>query len=352
MNSNNFHIPSLDGIRCVSIMLVYLGHIGLISFGTLGVTIFFFLSGFLITTLLRKEFQKSKDIDIKSFFIRRFLRIFPSFYAVLTISLLFHVLFEQQVSLWPILLQYLHLTNYASLYFNSELILGSLVYWSLSVEEHFYLLFPLIYLFFLKKNYSKYKITYLLLLLCLLILINRIYLIHYLDSGSARVYRSTDTRIDSILFGCILAIRLNPIFEDLIIKSKFKLNSLFIFSSALMLFSLVMDDIFNDPNLRETIRYTLQGLSLMGLFLFSLTIRAGFIYTILNSSIVVFIGKISYTFYLIHMLIILSVKKLFNLEEIIPLLAITFPLCIIYSFLSYHYMEKPINKYKTLFSRI
>ena len=264
-----------------------------------------------------------------------------------------HILFEKPVSLWPILLQYLHLTNYASLYFSSEeLIFGSIVYWSLSVEEHFYLLFPLMYLFFLKKNYNKNKIAYLLLLLCFLILINRIYLIHYLDSGGARVYRSTDTRIDSILFGCILAIRFNPIFEDLIIKSEFKLKLLFTFSSALMFFTLVMDDIFNAPNLRETIRYSLQGLSLMGLFIFTLHIRTGFIFSILNNSIIVFIGKISYTFYLIHMLIILSVINLFSLEEIIPLLVVTLPLCIIYSFLSYEYIEKPINKYKDLYSRI
>ena len=83
--SNKFHIPSLDGLRAVAICIVFLSHAGLSKIipGGLGVTIFFFLSGYLITTLLRLEHIKTGKIDLKKFYIRRMLRIWPNFYLVL-----------------------------------------------------------------------------------------------------------------------------------------------------------------------------------------------------------------------------------------------------------------------------
>ena len=85
-----FHIPALDGIRAVSIAIVFIAHAGLGSIipGGFGVTVFFFLSGFLISTLLRKEFAKQQSISFKNFYIRRALRIFPPFYSALAFAVL------------------------------------------------------------------------------------------------------------------------------------------------------------------------------------------------------------------------------------------------------------------------
>ena len=68
---SSFYIPSLDGIRAVSILIVFLSHAGLGKFipGGLGVSIFFFLSGYLITTLLRIEFEKTQTINLKKFYL-------------------------------------------------------------------------------------------------------------------------------------------------------------------------------------------------------------------------------------------------------------------------------------------
>ena len=78
------HIPSLDGIRAVSFLLVFAAHTGLGRFvpGELGVTIFFFLSGYLITTLMRSEFERTSSVDLMYFWLRRALRILPPFYLV------------------------------------------------------------------------------------------------------------------------------------------------------------------------------------------------------------------------------------------------------------------------------
>ena len=76
MSKSTRHIPSLDGLRAVSFLLVFAAHAGLEHFvpGGFGVTIFFFLSGFLITTLLRAEFEKNGVISIRHFWLRRTLR--------------------------------------------------------------------------------------------------------------------------------------------------------------------------------------------------------------------------------------------------------------------------------------
>src|SRR5258708_38738724 len=88
----SLYIPSLDGIRAVSFMLVFLAHAGLEDKipGGLGVTVFFFLSGYLITTLLRTEADQNGRISIRDFYIRRVLRIFPPFYLTILLGVLLH----------------------------------------------------------------------------------------------------------------------------------------------------------------------------------------------------------------------------------------------------------------------
>src|SRR5580700_8795245 len=82
------HIPSLDGLRTVSFLIVFLSHSGLLNIvpGGFGVTVFFYLSGFLITTLMRVERQKTGTVNVRHFYLRRALRILPPFYLVLIVA--------------------------------------------------------------------------------------------------------------------------------------------------------------------------------------------------------------------------------------------------------------------------
>src|SRR5438105_2995303 len=84
-SEGGFQIPSLDGIRAVSFLIVFLAHAGLERYvpGYFGLTVFFFLSGFLITTLLRREYDRTGSVSLSHFYLRRILRIFPPFYLVL-----------------------------------------------------------------------------------------------------------------------------------------------------------------------------------------------------------------------------------------------------------------------------
>ncbi len=143
-------IPSLDGLRAISIALVLIGHLEgtrgfplsaedlrLVPSAVLGVRIFFVISGYLITTLLLREMGRTGHIDLKRFYIRRAWRIFPALYLLVAgVALAQHL---GWVELRPGDL--LHAATYTTNYHRDRAWpLGHL--WSLSVEEQFYLLWP------------------------------------------------------------------------------------------------------------------------------------------------------------------------------------------------------------------
>src|SRR5262252_2968410 len=135
-------IPSLDGMRAISISLVVIGHWAELryhsdiagAFANLGVRIFFIISGFLSTTLLLKEHEKSSTIGLREFYVRRAYRILP---ASLVFMLVTFVIFWPQLRWYHMATAVLYLAN---LDYTHPWYLGHL--WSLSVEEQFYLLWP------------------------------------------------------------------------------------------------------------------------------------------------------------------------------------------------------------------
>ncbi|MDB4982612.1 MAG: oatA 1 [Myxococcales bacterium] len=142
-------IPSLDGIRAIAILLVLLGHsisglpaaaflIEWFEVGSFGVSIFFVLSGYLITRLLVEELERDGSISLKRFYIRRFFRIVPAYYLYLTCILVVSRMGGLTVPRSGILPAYLFVWNYAA--HASGWFYGHS--WSLSMEEQFYLLWP------------------------------------------------------------------------------------------------------------------------------------------------------------------------------------------------------------------
>ena len=132
-------IPSLDGLRAMSILLVIIGHFGggvgtPVIFSALGVQVFFVLSGYLITTLLQKEHQREGGIDLAAFYRRRCFRIFPAAYAYIFIVALVSPASRPGLLYAATYTVSYHLNNIPPFF-------GHL--WSLSVEEQFYLLWPL-----------------------------------------------------------------------------------------------------------------------------------------------------------------------------------------------------------------
>ncbi|WP_293893625.1 acyltransferase [Flavobacterium sp.] len=157
--NNKIYLPGLNGIRAIAALSVVFSHINnkldyyslpkseLLDLANFGVTMFFTLSGFLITYLLLKEIEKTGTIDVKKFYMRRILRIWPLYYFYLIIVIFLNGI--QNVE-WPILFYIFILPNFKTS-FNGVIatVVGSenLVYmvghyWSLGVEEQFYAFWP------------------------------------------------------------------------------------------------------------------------------------------------------------------------------------------------------------------
>ena len=213
--SNRRYVPALDGIRGIAIILVVLYHnFGFIKtsyFGWLGVDLFFVLSGFLITSILLD--QSGQPGFLKNFFMRRVLRIFPLYYLCLLIFLVIFPAFgfftkqlnyftENQWWLWTYLQNWLY-----SLHPSQE---GTMLthFWSLAVEEQFYIIWPLIILFF--KRPKRLVIVMLGILLLTIAARSIVWFYHIEDLNYTTLY--TFTRIDGICIGSIVAIlmKINP----------------------------------------------------------------------------------------------------------------------------------------------
>lgn len=138
-------IPTLDGLRAVSILCVIAGHVAAMEssvarfgrIGGLGVRVFFVISGYLITTLLRREWERRGTVSLRAFYFRRTLRIFPPFYVFLLVTAVLFALGafpESRPRWWPAL------TYLSNLWSVGTWELGHT--WSLAIEEQFYLVWP------------------------------------------------------------------------------------------------------------------------------------------------------------------------------------------------------------------
>jgi peptidoglycan/LPS O-acetylase OafA/YrhL len=136
---DSLYIPSLDGIRAISFFLVFFSHAGLGGLvpGGFGVSIFFLLSGFLITTLLRMEFARYQRISLSKFYLRRALRILPPLYIALVLAMVLCQIGKEHstIPFMGTLAQALQVSNYYQIYaVPGPTMPGTSVLWSLAVE--------------------------------------------------------------------------------------------------------------------------------------------------------------------------------------------------------------------------
>jgi peptidoglycan/LPS O-acetylase OafA/YrhL len=305
-----FHIPSLDGIRAASFMLVFVSHAGLghVVPGGLGVTIFFFLSGYLITTLLRMEHERTGKNSLRDFYLRRAFRIWPPFYTVLAfaIALTLAGWLPEPLRWGSVLAQLCHVTNYWFVFKDTQgFPAGTVVYWSLAVEEHFYLVFP--FLFILLRRHlagRPRQQASVLISLCVLVLAWRFLLVFGHDAPLERTSLSSDTRIDSILFGCVLALIGNPMLDPW--QGSRRLWTAVLLPLGLL--AMVVSLTYRAPWFRETLRYSVQGLALVPLFVVAIRYPDWGPMRPLNLRVVRWLGLMSYSLYLCHQVILALVE--------------------------------------------
>jgi len=348
---NNFHIDSLDGLRAIAALMVMFFHffqhlscndgLGLLfkrisGFGQTGVSLFFVLSGFLITRILLKEKQSEKYFI--NFYVRRSLRIFPLYYFYLCLVFFIIPFFEntstpeffRQVYHW-IYLQDFAITfkwNYS----------GPLHFWSLAVEEHFYLFFPLL-VYFLKE---KQLVVSLFSLIVLSVILRFI-----LSVKGYEVFYFTFTRLDELSLGALLAV--------LELKGKltgtFSKYFLYLFLIILVPTCTLWFIFTSESNLYlQTFKFLLISLIYFSVIGFLITAsKTHFLNKLLVNKMLLFTGKISYGLYVYHGICFAYFTKYVPTENIIINFIGSFILAFFVSTLSYYFFEKHFLKLKKHF---
>src|ERR1044072_1415372 len=211
--------PWLDGLRGIAITAVFIHHLQhfiyqgdrlfgwlFLPFGSLGVDIFFVLSGFLITTLLLEEHASTNTINLKKFYIRRALRLLPALFVLLAFTALFALLFlpfsEATTTARLSIIAIFYGTNWALAFGERSDLLGHL--WSLAVEEQFYVIWPLALMLVLRFGLARRRLVLLIVSLIVLVCLYRCLLVSP-EVDPLRIYFGSDTRADSLLAGCPVA---------------------------------------------------------------------------------------------------------------------------------------------------
>jgi peptidoglycan/LPS O-acetylase OafA/YrhL len=200
------HLPALDGLRTVAVVTVILGHVGFAVPADLGVSVFFVLSGFLITWLLLKERARTGAVSLKTFYLRRAFRLLPAYYVFLALSLANYYGRSHGAGttrtdiILPSLLYY---ANYFNAFHDHPPTPISHT-WSLAVEEQFYVVWPLAFCFFFARG--RRAVIRFLSIAIVLVAAWRSFLYCDVQVGTAYVYNAFDTRFDNLAIGCLAAV--------------------------------------------------------------------------------------------------------------------------------------------------
>jgi peptidoglycan/LPS O-acetylase OafA/YrhL len=344
--------PSINGLRAISILLVIFHHLSIKEFlfsgtekvewlfpltsflqdGHLGVNVFFVISGFLITSLMLNEETTTNTISLRNFYIRRTLRIFPAYYFLLIVYFilqLFQIVYISNES-WLTAITY-------TKYFNWKLDWITAHAWSLSIEEHFYLFWPLIFIH--ARQFRKKIVIALILTVPIIRVVLFFHPISWMDE------LTIFTRIDSIATGCLFALYKDEILEK-IQKHWLKL----FYVSVITIFSLpVLIIIMNKINLGfvfiplGTTHGTIANFMIGFLMMYSIFGPRKLWFKFLNLKVINYIGLLSYSIYLWQQMFISGPNNL----------GTTYPQNLLFIFImamvSYHLIEKPFLKLKTKF---
>lgn len=350
MSKRLTYLPELDGLRGFAILLVVFYHAKLAGFGGgfIGVDIFFVLSGYLVTFGLYQELVSTKTINLGEFFQRRIKRLLPVFFFVILITLaigyfvLIPIAGEQQALGRSAIASSLFLSNLYFIfntggYFDEPTELQPLLHtWSLSVEAQFYLIWPFIigFIYFLSRKNTSLFPKNLTIALGLLSIASLFVSLYFTYKQASVAFFLMPSRMWEFGTGGLLV--LLPV-------QKFNAN-LGNFISSLSLLLLVTTGIFYNDRINFPGFYAIiPVIATAAIIIICNTKQTNAVKNLLSSKILVTLGTLSYSFYLWHWPL-LTIYRVHNLGESdtshnLIICAISFFL----SYLTYHWIEKPIR---------
>jgi peptidoglycan/LPS O-acetylase OafA/YrhL len=343
------YYKELDGVRAIAALMVMFFHFFQMSntanyfiaklaiFGQTGVSLFFVLSGFLITRILFKT--KGSPNFFSNFYVRRALRIFPLYYLFLFIYY-FVVPFIIKAPITPFgsqIYYWIYLQNFADTFkWKTE---GPEHFWSLAVEEHFYLFWPLMIYFF-----NKQRIVIAIFLIIIIAFIVRIILVKY----NFGVFYFTFSRIDELAVGALLAVlELNG---KLVQKNatKFLLSFCGIMIPTLCIWIFFTGE---GNNLIQITKFILLSFSYFSLIGFIITAtKENWLKKILITKGLTYTGKISYGLYVYHPLCFYLFNLFFKTKFTPVNFVLSFSFAYLTATVSYYFFEAKFLRIKDYFN--
>ena len=355
MGKRRRYITGLDGIRAIAVIMVLAYHLKLALFksGFLGVTVFFVLSGYLITGILISEVEEEGTIDLKNFWLRRIRRLVPAVMSMAVVIIFVSAVVNRIIftkGCKDFLASVLGFNNWWQIfnkvsYFEAAGVPSPFTHcWSLAIETQFYLIYPLILLgiYKLVKSRGEGRAKRGLLfagVTLLLALISVILMIVLFDpqQDASRVYYGTDTRAFSLLFGALLAI----LWEYRMVPRRLSASVNMVLGSVSFAVLLVMTIAINGSSNFWYRGGQFFGTILTVLMVYAVSGRKTWLSRFLSNPVLKWMGDRSYSIYLWHYPIILLISKGIKASWWITLIEIV--LSVVLSELSYRFIETPIR---------
>ena len=355
MGKKRRYITGLDGIRAIAVIMVLAYHLKLALFksGFLGVTVFFVLSGYLITGILISEVEEEGTIDLKNFWLRRIRRLVPAVMSMAVVIIFVSAVVNKIIftkGCKDFLASVLGFNNWWQIfnkvsYFEAAGVPSPLTHcWSLAIETQFYLIYPLILLgiYKLVKSRGEGRAKRGLLfagVTLLLALISVILMIVLFDpqQDASRVYYGTDTRAFSLLFGALVAI----LWEYRMVPRRLSASVNMVLGSVSFAVLLVMTIAINGSSNFWYRGGQFVGTILTVLVIYTVSGRKTWLSRFLSNPVLKWIGDRSYSIYLWHYPIILLISKGIKASWWITLIEIV--LSVVLAELSYRFIETPIR---------
>ncbi len=330
------HMAGLDGMRAIAAFMVVFNHFGVpMVSGSEGVTMFFTLSGFLITWILLRESEDAGTISLGRFYARRSLRIFPAFYCYAAVLLCAIAVNHASLAQPDAPAALLYFNNYYQA-IHGDPGTGFSHTWSLAVEEQFYLLWPLTFLL-LRGNYRR--LSQILTGAILAIWIYREVLILVFGVPQRYIYRAFDTRADNLLVGCLLAVMLRagyfPRFWNWIsVRPWFAVTV-----AGLLAVSSIADSLWRVY--RHNVSFLVTPLLTAVWITQLIALRGTAPWSWMNWRWVRYLGRISYSIYLYQQLVMIALRnRLPHLPAVVQLTVLMVVIVAIAS-ASYFFVERP-----------
>ena len=331
--------PALDGLRALAVCAVILTHTWVSQFpgGWIGVDVFFVLSGFLITGVLLREHGETGTISLLGFYRRRVVRLLPALLVMLLIVVIAAYVFRPGLAAATLRTAIFTVVYSANWLAASHQPLGLLSHtWSLSVEEQFYLVWPVLLVVMLRWRGAR--IALIVTILCVVaVVIHRTLLAQLVDLHDPQLFWRTDTRVDSILVGCALCLA-----SSLGWKGSERLWRIAAIVGAAYMGAL-LPTAYNTGGWNYTIGYTLLALAAAGVVGAAAVRPWQPLVRVLSWSPLVRLGKISYAVYLWH----LPIAILLPMGQGPVLALVTFVLSVLIAGVSWHVVERPAQRWRS-----